>query len=192
VENLCTRELLPRRISELPNKTTRGIDHVGITVPDIDIATKFFEDAFGAKIISHFYRADQPPFGSSELDKDMNLAPGTRLIATRMMKLGVGPDIELFELEASDRRPAARPSDFGLQHFAVYTDDIVAATQRFEAAGGKMLSEPKPLLFPPVAGDGNLYCYGQAPWGTMIEFITYPSEAAYEDTTDLRLWHAGS
>jgi catechol 2,3-dioxygenase-like lactoylglutathione lyase family enzyme len=176
----------------MANPSIRGIDHVGITVPDIEVATTFFEEAFGAKIISHFYKADEPPLGSPQFEKDMNLAAGTLLVATRMLKLGVGPDIELFELRAPAQRPPARPSDFGLQHLAIYTDDIAAASQRFEAAGGKMLSEPKPLLFPPVAGEGNLYCYGQAPWGTMIELITYPGKAAYEDTTDLRFWHAGS
>jgi len=55
-----------------------------------------------------------------------------------------------------------------------------------------MLSEPKPLLFPMVAGRGNVFCYGQAPLGTMIEFIAYPGRLAYEDTTDLRFWHASS
>lgn len=176
----------------MTSNTIRGIDHVGITVPDIEAATKFFEDAFGAKIISHFYKADMPPLGNAQIEEDMNLAAGTRLIATRMLKLGVGPDIELFDFKAPDQRPPARPSDFGLQHLAIYTDDIAAASQRFEAAGGKMLSKPQPLLFPAVAGEGNLFCYGQAPWGTMIEFISYPGKAAYEDTTDLRFWHAGS
>jgi catechol 2,3-dioxygenase-like lactoylglutathione lyase family enzyme len=33
----------------MAHQSIRGIDHVGITVPDIEAATKFFKDAFGAK-----------------------------------------------------------------------------------------------------------------------------------------------
>jgi catechol 2,3-dioxygenase-like lactoylglutathione lyase family enzyme len=30
-------------------KPVRGIDHLGITVPDLDAASRFFEQAFDAK-----------------------------------------------------------------------------------------------------------------------------------------------
>ncbi|MEO8316388.1 MAG: VOC family protein [Pseudomonadota bacterium] len=176
----------------MTQKSIRGIDHVGITVPDIEAATKFFEAAFGAVVIYHSYTADQPPFQDPKLERELNLATGTELIASRMIKLGVGPAIELFELRATDQAQPARPSDFGLQHLAIYANDIAAAAERFEAAGGKMLSKPNPLLFPAEAGEGNFFCYGQAPWGTMIELISYPARMAYEDQTELRLWHAGS
>jgi catechol 2,3-dioxygenase-like lactoylglutathione lyase family enzyme len=171
-------------------KSLRGINHVGVTVPDIETATTFLIEGLGAQVIYESFSADQPPQGSPELDHDLNLAPGTQLVATRMIQIGTGPDIELFQLKADDQRPAARPSDFGLQHLALYADDIEEAARRFEAAGGKMLSRPNPTLFPKEQGDGNLFCYGQTPWGMMIEFLTYPSAMGYESDTPLRRWHA--
>ncbi|MDU4359462.1 MAG: VOC family protein, partial [Enterobacter hormaechei] len=33
--------------------SVRGIDHIGITVPDIEKATLFFERAFDAQVLYH-------------------------------------------------------------------------------------------------------------------------------------------
>lgn len=172
--------------------TLRGINHVGVTVPDIETATTFLVEGLGARVIYEPFSADQPPYGSPELDHELNLAPGTRLVAARVIQVGTGPDIELFQLQADDQRPAVRPSDFGLQHLAFYTDDIAAAVRRFEAAGGTMLSRPKPSLFPKEQGDGNLFCYGQTPWGMMIEFISFASPMGYEQETPLRRWQSNA
>ena len=82
-----------------------------------------------------------------------------------------------------------RPSDYGLQHFAVYVDDIEEAIRLFEAAGGRMFTEPQPLMFPPEKGEGNYFCYGTRPWGSVIELITLPTPLpSYEDDTELRRW----
>jgi hypothetical protein len=80
-----------------------------------------------------------------------------------------------------------RPSDFGLQHVAVYVDDIDYAIQRFVAAGGTMFTGPNELVGL-EKGKGNAWCYGRTPWGTVIELITYPGPKEYERTTPLRRW----
>lgn len=176
----------------MTKKPIRGINHVGVTVPDIEAATTFLIEGFGAQVIYESFTANQPPQGGAEMERDLNLSPGTQLVAARLIRLGSGPDVELFQLKADDQRPAARPSDFGLQHLALYVDDMDEAIRRFEAAGGKMFSGPNPFLFPQEEGPGNLFCYGQTPWGMMIEFLTYPSAMGYESDTPLRRWHANS
>lgn len=176
----------------MSKKPLRGINHVGVTVPDIEAATKFLINGLGAHVIYESYSADQPPAGSPDLDHSLNLAPGTQLVAARMIQIGIGPEIELFQLKADEQREAVRPSDFGLQHLAFYADDIEEATRRFEAAGGKMLSQPNEILFPKEQGEDNFYCYGRTPWGMMIEFITFPSAMPYESETPLRRWHSNS
>jgi catechol 2,3-dioxygenase-like lactoylglutathione lyase family enzyme len=167
-----------------------GIDHIGVTVTDIEAATEFLIEALGAEVIYKSYEADQPPQGGTQMEHDLNLAEGTRLISARMIKIGVGPTIEMFELKVDDQDSPARPSDLGMQHMAIYVEDINKAVERFKNAGGKIFSKPKPFLFPKEVGEGNLFVYGRAPWGMMIEFITYPSKMPYEDETELRLWHA--
>lgn len=176
----------------MTRKPLRGINHVGVTVPDIEAATIFLIDGLGAQVIYESHSASQPPAGGPELDQSLNLMAGTRLIAARMIQIGIGPEIELFQLKADEQHEAARPSDFGLQHLAIYVDDMVEAIRRFEVAGGKMFSQPNEILFPKEQGEGNLFCYGQTPWGMMIEFITFPSSMPYENDTQLRRWHSNS
>lgn len=166
----------------------RGIDHIGITVPDIDQATLFFKQAFDARII---YCSVEP--GGNNIDHEaqeetLRLFPGTEIRAIRMLALPHGPGIELFEMHGPQQQAPARPSDFGLQHFAVYTDDITEAISRFTAAGGEMFTGPKALSFPAEQGQGNAFCYGKTPWGSVIELITWPSPMPYEKYTEQRRW----
>ncbi|MDY8883516.1 VOC family protein, partial [Escherichia coli] len=47
---------------------------------------------------------------------------------------------------------------------------------------------PKPLTFPDEKGEGNAFCYGQTPWGSIVELICWPTPMPYEKTTNLRRW----
>jgi uncharacterized protein (DUF2237 family) len=67
-----------------------------------------------------------------------------------------------------------RASDFGITHFALYTDDIDASVERFQKAGGTPLTAPRPIPYATEKGPGNKVCYCRMPWGTTMEFITTP------------------
>ena len=58
-----------------------------------------------------------------------------------MVRIGTGAGLELFEIGAPVHQPAAALNDNGLNHLAVYVDDVDAAVRRMVAAGGQMLSE---------------------------------------------------
>jgi len=100
------------------------IDHIGINVPDIETATVFLQQAFDAKIIYESYSKEQPPLEFEGNETSLNLSPKTKLHACRMIKIGNGPDIELFEVHVNGQREAVKSSDLGIQHFAIYTDNI--------------------------------------------------------------------
>jgi catechol 2,3-dioxygenase-like lactoylglutathione lyase family enzyme len=165
-----------------------GIDHIGINVPDIDVATIFLQKAFGAQVIYESYSKQQPPLDLAGIEDTLNVAKGTKIHACRMIEIGYGPTIELFEVHVNGQREAIRSSDLGLQHFCVYTDEIAGSIGRFASAGGRMLSDPNPILFTLEKGDKNYFCYGVTPWGTSVEFITYPDGMPYEAGTKLRRW----
>ena len=104
-----------------------------------------------------------------------------------MMRIGEGPCIELFQYADDGQLPAALASDLGAQHIAFYVDDIEVAQRAVLDAGGTTLAGPSPL--PGVeAGDGNRWLYTRAPWGTIIELITYPSPQLYEKMITSRRW----
>ena len=166
---------------------TRGMDHVGITVPDLDIASRFFEQAFNAVPLYDNITRQQGPMVGAKAEQQLDLAPGTELMTMRMMKLAHGPGIELFEMKGPEQQRPARPSDFGLQHFAVYVDDIHESLRLFMNAGGTLLSGPSEMLGL-EKGKGNFFAYARAPWGTVIELLTAPGTEDYESTTELRRW----
>ncbi|WP_206196637.1 VOC family protein [[Flexibacter] sp. ATCC 35103] len=168
-----------------------GIDHIGINVPDIDSATVFLSRAFGAKVIYESHSKNEAPIDLSGVESTLNVASGTKIFAVRMIKIGNGPNIELFEVHAEGQRNAIKSSDIGLQHFAIYSDSISVSIERFVEAGGKILSKPNPMLFPEEKGDHNYFVYGLTPWGTSVEFLTYPDKMPYENQTKLRRWKGG-
>lgn len=165
----------------------RGIDHVGVTVPDIDAATAFFTAAFGAVALYDVQPADAPPMAGGETEHQLGLPVGTRIVHMRLLRIGASAGIELFQIEGADQAPAAGIADLGLQHIAIHTDDIDAAASRFEAAGGTLLSDPHPLANQEDR-PGNRGVYGRTPWGTLIELIQLPGGVAYRDDATLPRW----
>jgi hypothetical protein len=120
------------------------------------------------------------------LRREAHSVPSRRR-SRRCGRRGRGPGLELFEVRGPDQRPAVRFSDFGLQHFALYVDDLDLATERFVAAGGTMFSGPNEMEGLEKC-EGNRWRYGRTPWGSVIELISSPSPQAYERDTPLRRW----
>jgi len=67
----------------------RGIDHVGITVADLEAAAKFLEEAFGAVALYDNVTPTKPQMGA-ETERTLGLPTGTAIRHMRMMKLGTG------------------------------------------------------------------------------------------------------
>ena len=97
-----------------------GIDHVGVTVPDIEEATAFFRTALSARVLYDTLPRDQGPRGGPSVEEHLGVPEGTRELAVRMLKLPNGPGLELFEFAGPRQREAALPCDLGWQHVAVY------------------------------------------------------------------------
>lgn len=166
----------------------RGLDHIGLTVPNIEEAGEFLMSAFGAEFLFDTLNRDMPPFEGAAVERLANGPKGFRISRICMYKLGTGPTFELFEYDNVDgRRPALRGCDIGWQHIALYADDIDAALERAVAAGAEKLSDPWDLISA-ESGLGNKFCFIKTPWGALIELVTYPSPQQYEQETTLRRW----
>jgi catechol 2,3-dioxygenase-like lactoylglutathione lyase family enzyme len=167
----------------------RAVDHIGITVPSIDDALQFFSEAFGAQVLfgmESSYDPNADPTTSTEHAR-LGTRPTSRWTRSLPLKLGEGASVELFEYHDPERLPPPTASDLGIQHFAVYVDDMDIAVERVVAAGGTALEGPS-LLPGPESGEGNKWIYTIAPWGGIIELVSYPSPQAFEQTTDVRRW----
>jgi catechol 2,3-dioxygenase-like lactoylglutathione lyase family enzyme len=165
----------------------RGVDHVGLTVPDIDAAERFLIAAFDAQFLFDVHGLAAPRIDLPPSDKPIASPKGARVRAIRMYKLGTGPGIELFQFEANDQQRPAFTSDLGWQHVAFYVDDLEGALERARKAGGEVLDEPWDLRND-ESGPGGRVAFVRAPFGGIIELITYPNPLRYEAKTRLRRW----
>ncbi|MFC0407101.1 VOC family protein [Roseomonas elaeocarpi] len=76
----------------------RGVNHIGITVSDIEAAELFLVEASGGQVIYQSFGPQEPPRQGSELERAVGALPGTVVRAQAMVKIGTGPDIKLFEM----------------------------------------------------------------------------------------------
>ncbi|MCM2129379.1 antibiotic biosynthesis monooxygenase [Larsenimonas rhizosphaerae] len=167
--------------------SVRGVDHLGMTVPDLEQATRFFNKAFGAVTLYDVQPADAEPMAGPEVESQLGLSPGTSITHMRLLRLGEGPCFELFEMKGAVQRPAASLQDIGLTHPGIYVDDIDQAAERLEMAGGKLLSPPHGLARN-EGGERNAGLYAYTPWGMLIELLTYPDGITYPDTSPATRW----
>lgn len=154
---------------------TRGIDHIGMTVPDIEEATTFFKNAFDAKIAYDNKKLGDEPMKGADVEQKLGVRPGAEVIHVRMLAFGNGSSIELFNYQNTEQKDPVVASDIGIQHFGFYVDDMQQAAKRFIDAGGELLSEPGGILGDAEEGSGE-FVYGHLPWGTLIELISYDQD----------------
>lgn len=165
----------------------RGVNHLGITVPDLDAATEFFRSAFGARVAYDGLTPEDPPREGAETEHQLGLPRGSRIRRQRMIQIGLGPGFEVFEIDAPERQRAAGLADFGLNHVSLYVDDIDRALERAVAAGARKLSEVHGnSAHEDTEGNGSVYT--AAPWGTLIELQTLPHGHWYDADSEARAW----
>ncbi len=166
----------------------RGIDHIGVTVPDIEQAVAFFHDVIGCQEAFRFgpFMDDKGTF----MQDLVNVNPRAVIKQIVMMRCGQGSNIELFQYSAPEQRTEEpKNSDHGGHHIAFYVKDIKAAVDKARANGLKTFMGPFPIKEGPAAGQSITYVL--APWGMQLELISYPKGMAYEKGTKTRLWAPG-
>lgn len=163
----------------------RGVNHIGLTVPDMAQAEAFFSDVLGCQKATSFgpFRDDTGTFMADLLD----VHPRAVINQISLMRCGFGSNIELFDYDAPDQQTVtAKNSDIGGHHIAIYVDDIGAASDYLNSKGIRTLLGPLPVNEGPAAGQTILYFY--APWGLQLEAISYPGGMAYEQDGGPVLW----
>ncbi|WP_157606836.1 VOC family protein [Sedimenticola selenatireducens] len=162
-----------------------GIDHIGLTVPDLNQAIDFFVDVIGCE---PFYELG--PFSSDDdwMAVHLNVHPRTVMKKLRFLRCANGSNLELFEYETPDQNPQPPSnSDIGGHHLAFYVDDMDAALTFLRKRDVKILGEPTVRDSGPSGG--QTWVYFLAPWGLQLELVSFPGGKQYEKETTTRLWH---
>lgn len=171
------------RFGRLP----RGINHIGLTVGDIDAASRFLSEGLGAKWCYDGLTTEEAPREGPEVERQLGLPKGARIVRQRLMRIGAGPNIELFEVETEDHGIPAGLADRGWNHISVYCDDIQGALERIVAAGAEPLSEVHGnSRYEDSEGNGSVYV--RPPWGGLIELQSIPGGNYYPDDSEAEAW----
>lgn len=156
--------------------SARHVDHFGMTVPDLNEAIRFFEDAIGAKLLWRVGPFAETPTGF----------PIER-VTLAMLRLGPNLNLELQEFKAEkQRREMPSNVDLGSAHLAFFVDDINAAAQSLREHGAQLLRGPIQ-----ASGDlkrGEVIWYFKTPWGAFMEILWRPEHLPYERDTPNRLF----
>jgi catechol 2,3-dioxygenase-like lactoylglutathione lyase family enzyme len=162
-----------------------GMDHVGITVPDIDEAVAWFENVMGCSGPLTFGPFSDPT--GTFMQDLLGVHPRAVIEQITMVRCGRSANIELFEYDAPDQnRTFPRNSDWAGHHIAFYVTDIDAAVAHMQSKGVQKFLGPLPVTDGPAAG--QTINYFRAPFGTYIELISYPQGMAYEADPGRPLW----
>lgn len=153
---------------------TAAIDHVALTVPDVETATDFFVRAFGSRVVLKGLSKEDPPYAGPDAELLFGMPAGGRIVARRVLNLGGSTNIELFQFEGMEHQRAPHTYDYGIQHFAVKVADLQEAAAAFQAAGGRLFQTE---AFQNAVRQGRAprqgWLYGETPWGSVVEMVTF-------------------
>jgi catechol 2,3-dioxygenase-like lactoylglutathione lyase family enzyme len=152
----------------------RRFDHVGVTVPDIEAATRFLVEVIGCEYLYDLAPIDR---GDAWMSTHLNVGPSAAVRHLRFFRCGADPVFEVFQYEAPDQDVSPpRNSDIGGHHLALYVDDIDDAVRHLRDHGVEVLGEPTAST---GAHEGQRWVYFLAPWGAQFELVSYPAGRAW-------------
>ncbi|RFD67371.1 VOC family protein [Staphylococcus pasteuri] len=165
----------------------KGINHVGLTVPNIDEATKFLKNAFGAKVAYDGLTYDDEPRKGKEVERMLGLSEGAEIIKQRMIVIGNGTNIEMFEIQNSDQKSPLRLEDLGFNHISIFVEDMDVAIKQAVEAGAIPLSEKH---------DNSRYedseksssVYLKTEWNLLIELQCIPNGYYYPNDSEAEVF----
>lgn len=146
----------------------KGMNHVGISVRDLDRSLAFYRDVLGMEVVI------AAAFGGEKYEKVLDLQ-GTRGRAALLRLKGTEMRVELFEFDRPTPKAAdpVRPvCDHGITHFALAVEDIHGEYRRLQAAG--VVFHCPPVMFSPSAWA----TYARDPDGNVFELLEQADESA--------------
>jgi catechol 2,3-dioxygenase-like lactoylglutathione lyase family enzyme len=161
-----------------------GIEHIGLTVPDLDQAVSFFETVFGAVTCMTTGKVD---VDGDYMRRRLGVPEHCRIENIKVLRFGNGSNLELFHYSGETADEALkRNSQPGGVHLAFQVDDAVAAAERLRAMGVDLLDGPN--YVDSGAMKGLTWLYLRAPWGQFLEIVSMDGPLGYEAEGGPKLW----
>jgi catechol 2,3-dioxygenase-like lactoylglutathione lyase family enzyme len=161
----------------------RGVQHIGLTVPDMEDAVRFFEGVFGAATVLSTGRID---VDDRYMIAKLGVPGHCRIRDLRMLRCGNATNIELFEYEGEEPSEIKRNSQVGAFHIGLEVEDATASAARLREMGVDVLDGPTLVDSGPFKG--LTWVYLRAPWGQFFELVSTTGPLGYEAEGGVRMW----
>jgi catechol 2,3-dioxygenase-like lactoylglutathione lyase family enzyme len=140
------------------------VDHVGLTVTNLDAAIAWYQAVFGLSVL----QGPDVIGGAEERVADI-FGPGVGDFLIAYLGSASGPRLQLFQFFQPPVERRSETFEFwrtGISHLSLACADVPRAVARLEAHGGRRRSGIHGAL------PGPIYCYCEDPDGNVIELIT--------------------
>ncbi|MFD4692128.1 VOC family protein [Streptomyces sp. NPDC058463] len=161
----------------------RRVDHMALTVPDLDSAVDFAVRALGGELV---YRL--PPLAHDDdwMREHLDTHPRAST-EIALVRLGPTTNLELFAYRSPDHRATPpRPHDVGSTRLALRVDDVDAASAALRERAGSLPLGPVRTVPEGLPDAGVRWVLLSTPWGQPVELRSVPDPLPYEKDTSAR------
>ena len=151
-----------------------AITHIGLSVPDLDQAIRWYEEVLGFEKIAGRYSFEQEKENQHNMTNDLQ-GQEVRKMRNAHLTCGNQVGLELFEFEEPRRKQVPRGKYDGFFHLCLLVDDIEAVANRIEDAGGKKTSD----MWNTRKGKPYYLQYCEDPFGNILELYNKSTELMY-------------
>ena len=154
-------------------KGVKKTEHIGITVPNLEVAVNFFKEILGAEIVGEATNFQSP---DNWMNDHLAVHPRAVIEKAQLIRLPDDTTFELFQYQSPDQNSAyPKNSDIGGHHLAFEVADIDEAVAFLKQKQIKVLGSPtfNDPLWDNISGgfEGIKWVYFQTPWGLNMELI---------------------
>lgn len=151
---------------------SHAFSHVGVTVPDLDAAVRWYQHTLGAYLLAGPLEVleDGSPLGDAAA---AIYGRGFRRFRFAHLAFADAVGLELFHFDVPETSAREESFEFwktGINHFSVTSPQPSELAARIVAAGGRARAEPITL----DAEKGYVIAYCEDPWGTVVEICSHP------------------
>ena len=169
--------------------TAHNVDHVGFTVPDLNVAVDFFTRVLGCDLL---YRTGAffDPTGDW-MSRHYGVHPRAKL-ESAMLRCGPVTNVELLAWDSPGL--ASHPNEWagiGAAHVAIYVDDLPGAAAYLAARRGVQILG-RPVVVTGEPNEGTEFLNVRLPWGMCLELVRRPALMPYCALTATRLYGPAS
>ncbi|SDR18845.1 lactoylglutathione lyase family protein [Pseudovibrio sp. Tun.PSC04-5.I4] len=155
----------------------RRFSHIGLSIPDIDAAVKFYRDVMGWYIIMEPSEVVEDDSAIGEMCTDV-FGAGWKSFKIAHLSTSDGIGIELFEF-SNNENPENNFEYWktGIFHFCVQDPDVEGLAAKIEEAGGRRRMKEPRYYYPGEKPYRMIYM--EDPFGNILEIYSHSYELQY-------------